>query len=505
MYKAPYIQAASFSEAYFSLKSASQAEAGNQTTTALVTFVQIQESSQVIPLPRVPTLFLDMKTEEDITNSNDPRPPQVFRGFRIHKVLYLGDGTTTGLIALPHLQGVTLYHWTAVQRQVLPPEFEKVAQLTVTLSPADSDHWNLRNDIIFPDCLTKFKARHEASLASEATTATKKCRSQGESPASTHELLPPAIPHPFPPSSIGWQEVDDKVTEIMDQLHNLHLETVQEMGFIRVIDQAMAKSIMVEFLRLRLIATDDLKAILWAWHADLEVTKEKLLRDLDLPAQTCTTLPSKNAAIEVALDNYRELAKLKLALPLAQLDTAHKEMERFMQHRLKELQSQQEMKHLVVELSSKITAHCSRVCQVLCSEPLRHAEVARLVMVGMAADRPLKSNFFLGLLEGLLGRLGIAMPGESKPLTSSREGAGCLWSSAVGRISLRDRVIRCQRPSWTRSLSPVWPMPCMRHLSLQCYPGPLPSWVDAGSHPLLVSQEMGTLSQRCPSQRGPNQ
>ena len=198
-------------------------------TTALVTFVQIHESSQVIPLPRVPTLFLDVKTEEDITNSNDPWPPQN-QGFRLHKVLYLGEGTTTGLIALPHLQGVTFSHWTMVQRQVLPPELEKATQLTVTLSPVNSDHWNLRNDIIFLDCLTKFKARHEASLAFEATTATKKCGSQGESPASTHELPPPAIPHPSPPSSIGWKEVDDKVTEIMDQLHNLHLETMQEVS-----------------------------------------------------------------------------------------------------------------------------------------------------------------------------------------------------------------------------------------------------------------------------------
>ena len=86
---------------------------------------------------------------------------------------------------------------------------------------------------------------------------------------------------------------------------------------------------------------------------------------------------------------------------------------------------------MVVELSAKIAAHKSRVCQVLCSEPLRHAEVAQLIMVGMATDQPLESNFFPGLLEGLLGRLGIAAPGESKPPTSSQEGAGCLWSKAV--------------------------------------------------------------------------
>ena len=52
-------------------------------------------------------------------------------------------------------------------------------------------------------------------------------------------------------------------------------------------------------------------------------------------------------------------------------------------------------------------------------------------MVGLAADRPLKSNFFPGLLEGLLGSLSIAALGEGNPPTFSREGAGRAWSAAV--------------------------------------------------------------------------
>ena len=79
VYKAPYIQTTSWTEAYFDLKLASQAEVGSRTTGAKVIFVQIQASSQVIPLPGVPTLFLDVKTPEDITNSKAPQPPQVFR------------------------------------------------------------------------------------------------------------------------------------------------------------------------------------------------------------------------------------------------------------------------------------------------------------------------------------------------------------------------------------------------------------------------------------------
>ena len=314
---------------------------------------------------------------------------------------------------------------------MLTPELEETPQLSVALSAVDNNHWNIGNDPIFPSCLDKFRARHEVSQASGAARLTRRPSSHGESSTPTHELPFPAWPQPPPTPTLGWQEVDEKVAEVMDQLHNLHLETVQEMGFIRVVDQALAKSLMVEFLRLKLITGDDLSTTLRTWHADMEATTEEFPRDLDSATQTSTALPSKNAAVEAALHKYREVAKLKLALPLTQLDAAREEMEKFIQFHLEELQSQQETRHLVVELSSRITDHQSRVRQVLRSEPLRHPKVAPLVLVGMAADRPLESNFFPGLLEGLLGRLGIAAPGESKPPTSSQEDADHLWSSAV--------------------------------------------------------------------------
>ena len=94
--------------------------------------------------------------------------------------------------------------------------------------------------------------------------------------------------------------------------------------------------------------------------------------------------------------------------------------------------SQQETKSLIGELSSRIEDHRAKVCQLLCSEPLRHPEVAPLVLVGLAVERPIESNFFPGLLEGLLGSLGIATARESNPPSSSREGAGRAWSTAVG-------------------------------------------------------------------------
>ena len=198
----------------------------------------------------------------------------------------------------------------------------------------------------------------------------------------------------------------------MDQVHDFHLQLLQEIGFVREIDQALSKSLMVEFLRLKVIIGDDLSGALQTWQTDMEVATDKFLRDLDAATQTSTALPSKNVAVGVALRQFRAASQLRVALPLTQLDEAHEEMETFIQSHLEELRSLQETKNLIGELSSRITDHRGRVHELLRSEPLRHPEVAPLIMVGLAADRPIESNFFPSLLEGLLGSLGMAASGE---------------------------------------------------------------------------------------------
>ena len=168
----------------------------------------------------------------------------------------------------------------------------------------------------------------------------------------------------------------------------------------------------------------------------MDFATEKLLRDLDAPTQTSTTLPSKNTAVGVALHQFQAASQLRVALPLTQLDEAREELETFIQFRLEELRSPPETRNLIGELSSRITDHQGRVHELLRSEPLRHPEVAPLILVGLAADRPIESNFFPSLLEGLFGSLGMAAPRESNPPVSSREGAGHAWSTAMhGAIS----------------------------------------------------------------------
>ena len=199
---------------------------------------------------------------------------------------------------------------------MLPPKLKEVPQITVALTAADPHHWNIMNDPIFSSCLDAFKARHEASLASEAATSTGGASSRGESSTPTQELPLATWLQPPPTPTLEWREVNVRVTEVMDQVHNLHLQLMQEMGFIREIDQALSKSLMVEFLRLKVIIRDDLSGTLQTWQANMEAATDKFLRDFDAATQTSTTLPSKNAAVGVALRQFRAAAQLRVALPL---------------------------------------------------------------------------------------------------------------------------------------------------------------------------------------------
>ena len=116
VYKAPYIETASFSEAFFHLKSASEAEADKRITNSHLMFVQIKEASKAIPLPYVQPLFLDVLTMSDIMDSKKPWSPWAFRAFRLHRVIYTEGSTLITQVAYPHLGGETKSHLLNFQK-----------------------------------------------------------------------------------------------------------------------------------------------------------------------------------------------------------------------------------------------------------------------------------------------------------------------------------------------------------------------------------------------------
>ena len=145
-------------------------------------FVQINEASKVIPLSYVQPLFLDVPTTSDIMDSNKPKSPHVFRAFRLHRVTYMEGSTLTTQVAFPHLRGKTESHLLNFHKQRLIPELREHPLLSIALAAADSEHWNIANDPIYPACLAEFRRRHESSQASQANKSVQKSGMGGEVP-----------------------------------------------------------------------------------------------------------------------------------------------------------------------------------------------------------------------------------------------------------------------------------------------------------------------------------
>ena len=430
VYKAPYIKTASVSEAFFHLKSVSDAEVDKRITEPRLMFVGINEASKVIPLPYVQPLFLDVPTTSDVTGSKKPWSPHAFRAFRLHRVIYAEGTTLRTQVAYPCLGGETKSHLLNFQKQQLIPELHEHSMVLAALVEADDGHWNVTNDPVYPTCLEVFRRRHESSQALQANKSAEGSGTGG-SPTGVTTPLSTTSSQPLPTPALGAHEIREIVHETLDQVYALRLVALQEMGFIWEVDRALAKSLMTEFIRLQLIVGDGLNTSLRAMHADLEATAADLVRDMDIAVQNSIALPSVKPAIGVALHRFAGLVKLKLALPLAQVNTAREDMERFHHHHLEDLHSQIDMKNLIDNLSLRVAAVQSRVRQIILGKPMENTKVLQRVILGVAVDQPVESNFFPGILEGLLGRLGITAHGEMNPPTSAKEGVAQLWASTV--------------------------------------------------------------------------
>ena len=85
-----------------------------------------------------------------------------------------------------------------------------------------------------------------------------------------------------------------------------------------------------------------------------------------------------------------------------------------------------------------MTANTNQVCDLV-SIPELAQEVALRVMVGQAATPSLDTNVFTGILEGLIGRLGLLPPGTTGPSVSAREGVSRQWAA-----TLREAVLKTE-------------------------------------------------------------
>ena len=153
----------------------------------------------------------------------------------------------------------------------------------------------------------------------------------------------------------------------------------------------------------------------------METSSEVFLSDV---ARTLNLYPTDPAShrLKAILQKFQQATSLRVNLPLMELQVAQEDMEGFLQCRLQEISSQEESQELIEGLTRKLSAHTSRVQELVSILELAKEEVSLRVNTGLAVNPPLKANLFLGILEGVAGRLGLAPPGVTDPPASARVG-----------------------------------------------------------------------------------
>ena len=224
--------------------------------------------------------------------------------------------------------------------------------------------------------------------------------------------------------------------EILEHIHTIHLQTMHEMGSVRELEWTLVCTLMAEFVRLQLIIGEDLAKSLIALRSDLETSCEALSSDFARTLNLHSDDPVFPQVKEL-IQKFQQFDSIKVNLPLMELGAAREDIEGFLQRCLCEISSQSESQEMTEELSWTLSAHASRIWEVIQAPRLHEPAVFQRVMVGLAMDQPLEAIFFPGILGGLTGRLGLMPPGVVDPPTSARAGMSQWWA-----VALREAVMR---------------------------------------------------------------
>ena len=371
--------------------------------------------------------LIGVATKETMMRTGEPMAPLSFRGFRLHTVwTQQSGGDLIRQVAFPHFLGEATMSMLEYKPEKFPQGLMQGSKMMINLRPPSGDHWNIAMDLILPLAVDTFRQGREAKHAAQglggesegAKVSPKEAPVPGESPqvvvGSSRAALPTETTH------LGERALET-AREILEHIHAICLQTMHEMGGVRELEWTLVRTLMAEFARLQLILGEDLTKSLAALRSELETSSEALSSDLVRILNLHSDDPAFPQVKEL-IQKYQQSISMKVNLPLMELGAAREDMEGFLQRCLHKLSSQSESQEMIEELSQTLSAHASRVREVIQAPGLHKPAVFQRVMVGLAMDQPLEAIFFPCILDGLTGRLGLTPLGVVDPPTSARAG-----------------------------------------------------------------------------------
>ena len=374
MYKPHYISTEPFSAPYMHLHvwhaAGSSVESEDKLNSSHLIFVNVSEMSDVIPVATQHPVLLDVATKETMTRTGEPMAPLSFRGFRLHTVwTRQSGGDLVRQVTFPRILGETTSSMLEYEPEKFPQGVMQGPKMVINLRPPSSDHWNIAMDLVLPLAVDTFRWQRDAKRVAQglgeesagAKASPKEAPAPRESPhvvvGSSRAALPTETTH-------QGERALETACKILEHIHTIRLQTMHEMGGMRELEWTLVCTLMAEFVRLQLIIGEDLTKSLTALRSDLETSSEALSSDL---ARTLN-LHSDDLAfpqVKELIQKYQQSISMKVNLPLMELGAAREDMEGFLQRCLRKISSQSESQEMIKELSQTLSAHTSRIREVI--------------------------------------------------------------------------------------------------------------------------------------------
>ena len=226
-----------------------------------------------------------------------------------------------------------------------------------------------------------------------------------------------------PKETAGQEEQDlEIVRDIVRHLHAVRLQTMHDMGWVREVEQAAVRTLMVEFARLQAILGEDLTQSLSALRSELEASSKALSADM---LNVLNLRPGNLgfSRVKELLQKHHQSVSLKVNLPLIKLEAAKEDLNRFLQERLQELGSRPQAQEALGEIARRLSGYNRRVAEIINDAPgVEQPGIFNRISLAMAVEQPMEAVLLPGILDGLSARLGMPAPGVVNPPTSAREG-----------------------------------------------------------------------------------
>ena len=321
-------------------------------------------------------------------------------------------------------------------------------KMSINLRPPSGAHWNIESNLILSLTMETYKQQHEAKRVEWESAGAEASPKETPVPEKAPQAVAGGSKAASPTETTHQGERDlETVLSIVERIHALYLQILQEMGGVRELEQAAIHTLMAEFARLQSILCEDLTKSLSALRSELEASSEVLSADI----LNILNLRSGDLAfprVKELIQKHHQSVSMKVNLPLIEPEVAKEDLERFLQGCLCKLGSDPKAQEVVEEISQILSSYACKVRETILILGIEQPGVFNRIVLVLSVDQPVEAVLLPGILDGLSGRLGLMPPGVVDLPTLARDGVSQRWAATLreavmmteGREANPDRV-----------------------------------------------------------------